>query len=327
MTPAVSPTRRALACAPFAAIAAALLPGPALAQPWPSRPIRLVLPFTPGGSADVVARAIAAGLGERLAQPVTIDYRPGASGNVAMESVARAAPDGYTLLLATTGAATNPSLMRMSFDPLKDLAPVAQLTRVYLAVFARPDLPAASPRELVRLMRARTGGMSCASYGGTSQFACELLPILAGVPVVQVAYKGPGPAMSDVAGGTVDLLVDTPASAAPMVQAGRIRPIGTLSPTARSSPAGDLAPMASALPGFEMAGWHGLFAPAGTPPEIVERVNHAVNETLSEPALRRRMIDLDLDPAGGGADAFAQTMRRDTARFQRIARDAGLKPQ
>ena len=142
MTTKVSRARRALAGAALTAFATTLLPGAAHAESWPSRAIRLVLPFTPGGSADVVARAIATGLTERLAQPVTIDYRPGASGNVAMEAVARAAPDGYTLLLATTGAATNPSLMRMSFDPSKDLAPVVQLTRVYLAVFARPDAAA-----------------------------------------------------------------------------------------------------------------------------------------------------------------------------------------
>jgi tripartite-type tricarboxylate transporter receptor subunit TctC len=309
------------------AACAALAARPAAAQAWPAKPSRIVVPFGPGGAADLLARHLARRLSDRLGQPVVVENRPGAAGNVGMESVARSAPDGYTLLLATTGAAINPAMYRLAVDPLKDLVPVVQVSLLYLALFARRELPANTPQEVFELIRARPGAVSCASYGGGTQIACELLQSMAGARVLQVLYKGPGPALTDLGGGVVDLIVDTPASAVAQVQAGRIKAIGTTAPRARRTPVGDLPPLAQAMPGFQLHGWHGLFAPAGTPPDVVERLNREVNAILDEAESRKLLSDNDLELVGGSSRAFADLVRADHARYLRIAREAGIQPQ
>lgn len=294
---------------------------------WPSRAIHLVVPLGAGGNADAVARALAKGLSERLEQPVVVENRPGAAGNIGMEHVARSAADGHTLLFAVTAAAINPSLYRLRFDPQVDLAPVAQLSRVYLAVFGRKDLPAGDPASLVEYVRANPGKVSCASTGGATQLACLELQARAGAPMIQVLFKGPVQALTDLAAGQVDVLVDTPSAARPLIEARRIKAIGTSAPHDLRTPAGELRSLSTALQGFVLPGWHGVFAPAGTPAAVLKRLNHEVNQVLQDRRLVQVMQDNGLEPVGGPPDVMAERLRDDRARYRRIAQDAGITPE
>lgn len=311
---------------------AALLLGAASASAqapaeWPSRPLRLVVPLGAGGNADAVARALAKGLSERLQQPVVVENRPGAGGNLGMEHVARAAGDGYTLLFAVTAVAINPSLYKLRYDPQIDLVPVAQLNHVYLALFGRQDLPVTDPASLVGYIRAHPGKVSCASTGGATQLACLELQARTGVPMIQVLYKGPVPALTDLAAGTVDVLVDIPAAARPFVEAARIKGLGTTAPHDLRSVVGELRTLSTALGGFVLPGWHGVFAPAGTPADVVERLNREINLVLQERRLLQLMHDNGLEPAGGAPTVLAERLREDRERYRRIAQEAGITPQ
>lgn len=306
---------------------ATLAGGSAAAQDWPSRPLHLVVPLAAGGNADAVARALAQGLSSRLGQAVVVENRPGAAGNIGMEHVARAAPDGHTLLYGVTAVAINASLYRLKFDPLVDLLPVVQLNRVYLALFARKDLPAATPREVLAHVRANPGRISCASTGGATQLGCALLQSTAGVPMLQAMYRGPVAALTDLSSGTVDLVVDTPNAARPFVESGRIRPVGTSAPQAQHSVVGELRSLSEALPGYVLPGWHGIFAPAGTPPHLVQRLNQEINDVLKSPEMQRMLQESGLEPIGGPAQVLADLLRDDSARYRRIAREAGIQPE
>jgi tripartite-type tricarboxylate transporter receptor subunit TctC len=297
------------------------------APDWPTRPVHLVVPLGSGGNADAVARALAKGLSQRLGQPVVVENRPGAAGNIGMEHAARAVGDGHTLLFAVTAIAINPSLYKVRYDPLADLVPVAQLNRVFLAVMARKDLAADDPAGLLAYIRARPGKVSCASTGGATQLGCLQLQAGAGVPMVQVLYKGPVPALTDLSSAQVDVLVDIPATARPFVEAQRIKAIGTSAPQDQLSVLGVLRSMSAAVPGFVLPGFHGVFAPAGTPPDVVARLNREINEALRDPGLSRLMLDNGLEPIGGPPSVLGDRLREDLARYRQIAQSAGIVPE
>lgn len=306
------------------ALLAALVVAGAAAQPWPNKPVRLVVPLGPGGNADAVARAVAQGMSDRIGQPVIVENRQGAAGNIGMEFVARAAPDGHTILFAVTGITINPAMHRMSFDPATDLAPVIQLNKVNLALFARAGLAATSPRDVLELARQPGARLSCASTGGATQLGCGLFEVAAGVPVTQVLYKGPVQALTDLASGNVDLAMDVPQAARPFVASGRIKAIGTSAPHAERTVVGDLPPLSDLHTEFVLPGWHGLFVPAGTAPSVTEEINSVVNDVLKTPTLRSKFAAAGLEPVGGSAADFAKLVAHDRERYRRIANLTGL---
>jgi tripartite-type tricarboxylate transporter receptor subunit TctC len=260
-------------------------------------------------------------------QPVVVENRPGAAGNIGMEHVARAAGDGYTLLFAVAAIAINPSLYKLKFDPQADLLPVAQVSRVYLALFGRRNLPADDPATVVDYIRARPGQVSCASTGGATQLGCLQLQASAGVPMIQVLYKGPVPAFADLSSGTVDVLVDIPATARPFMEGQRIKALGTSAPQDQRTVVGELRSLSSALAGFVLPAWHGVFAPAGTPQPVLARLNREINEVLKDPALVRLMSMNGLEAVGGPPTVLADRLREDLARYRRMAVSAGIQPE
>ncbi len=309
----------------FALVLPALPVTPSVAaDAWPTKPLRMIVPLGAGGNADAVARAVAQRLEARLQSPVIVENRPGAAGNLGIEHAARSPADGHTILFAVTGITINPSLYRVSFDPIRDFAPVIQLNRVYLALFARQGLPATSAADVVALARTRPRAISCASTGGATQLGCALLEVTAGVPIVQVTYKGPVQALTDLASGNVDVLVDTPQAARAMVEAGKIKPIGTSAPIATDTVVGRLKPISDAVKDFVLPGWHGIFAPAGTPPAIVETLNREINQVLSATDMRALFESVGMDVAGGTAADFAALVKADTERYRAMAISTGL---
>ena len=288
--------------------------------PWPSRELRLVVPFPPGGGINLIARHLAQRLSERVGQPVWVDNRPGASGNIGMDAVARAAPDGHTWLLTSTIVAINPALTRMGFDPRQAFVPVMQIGRMQVFVFARRDLPVADLEALFELMRRQPGALTCGTAGGITRLAAEQLQQLARAGLVVVEYKGTPPALADLAAGHIDLAIGLAGSSAALLAAGRIRHL------ARRAPA-QPSPGTSTLSAADLEGWYGVFGPAGVAPAIIDRMTRGLNQVLAEPETLQRLRELEMTPAGGTAEQLAGLWRADTERFARIARDAGLKPE
>jgi tripartite-type tricarboxylate transporter receptor subunit TctC len=311
--------RRAVALGLIAG--ACLCAGAALAQEsYPSKPITIVVPYPAGGSNDTFARQVAKELGDSLRQPVLIDNRPGASGNTGTAQVARAAPDGYTLVAVSSSMTTNAAVQtKLPFDPVKGFAPVAMFAKGPFIVAVNNDFPAKSPAELIAAIKAKPGQYNYASSGAGSvnQFGTELLKARVGdLQITHIPYKGMGPAVTDLIGNQTQLLISSGPSLLPMVRAGKLRAVGITS--LKPSPiAPDLPPMATAVPGYEFELWWGLLAPAGTPPEVVAKLNATVNQILARPAvaanfLREGAIATPISPAQFGA-VIAEDVQRWTA--------------
>lgn len=331
MQAAAPMSRHALLLAALVSVA----PGPCQAQtqatqtvPYPSRPITIVVPYPAGGSNDMFARQIAKEIGAALGQPVVIDNRPGASGNTGTGQVAKAAADGYTLVAVSSSMATNAAVQtKLPFDPLASFAPVALFAKGPLIVAVNNDFPAQTPAELIAAIQARPGQYNYASSGSGSvnQFAAELLRAqVAGLNIAHIPYKGMGPAVSELIGGQVQLLIASGPSLLPMVRAGKLRAIGITSLTP-SPIAPDLTPVASAVSGYEFQVWWGLLAPAGTPPEVLAKVNRAVNQALEKPGtiasfLREGALATPLTPA-----AFGQFIAGDVQRWKALARQQNIR--
>ncbi|GAA4410526.1 Bug family tripartite tricarboxylate transporter substrate binding protein [Quisquiliibacterium transsilvanicum] len=318
--------RRALlgACA-----AIALTPRASLAAQagWPERPLRVLVPFAPGGTVDLSARLLAPRLAERLGQPVVVENRPGASGNLAIESVARAPADGYTLLYAPTALVINPHLVRGSLDPLRALAPISMVSRNWLTLLARRDLPVRDVAGLLALARARPGAVTCGTAGGMPQLGCLLFESLAAVDLNEIPYKGMGPATLDLAAGSIDLLFGVGAISQSFVESGRARALAITAGARRAGWTEGLPTLSETLPGYVLEGWEGLLAPAGTDAAIVERLSREIAVTLAEPAVRSRLVELSLEPVGSAPAEFARAIARDMKRVGEIAARAGLEPQ
>lgn len=317
----------------FAALAIPLTmtaAAPAAAQYWPTKPVRLVIGFAAGGSIDLVARIIAPRLSEMLAQPVVIETRPGAGGNIAGEVVARAPADGYTILHSSGGALGGNLAIyrRMSYDPLKDLTPVGMLVYQSNVLIVNPRVPAKSVKELIAVARARPGLLNYGSGGnGSSQhMSGELFSSLAKVNMVHVPYKGGAPAMVDLMGGQVDLMFQTIPEAIQQVRSGRVRALG-LTGIRLSAALPGVPPIAEAgVPGFEFDGWMGIAAPPGLTPSIVGRLNTEINKILAEKDTRAKLIDAGLDIAGGTPQQMAEMMKDQAARMIRLSKEAGIPP-
>ena len=300
--------------------------GVAQAQTWPVKPIRWIVPFPPGGPADVTARLIVPRLSERLGQTVIIDNRPGANSNIGYEAAARAAPDGYTMLFAVAGLVSNPHLYKLSWDPLKDFTPVAQLNQLQILVIASSRFGPSTLQEVIDYARAKPGALKCA-WGGSilMGLVCETFRIDGRLDVTVVPYKGSAPAMNDLIGGQVDIMADVINTALPQIKSGRAKPIALTNPARGRAPFPDLPVLADALNGFDMLTWQGIVMPAGTPPEIVNRMNREVGAVQREPELHQRIVESGLEVVTATPEAFGALMRRDYERFGRIIRAANIK--
>jgi tripartite-type tricarboxylate transporter receptor subunit TctC len=324
MKNAVCLTLCALACG-FAPLQSTLAQGK-----YPAKPIRLVLPFPPGGSTDIVARLIGQKLAEAWGQPVVVDNRPGAGGNVAAEHVARAAPDGYTLLQANVANAIGASLYpRLGYSLTGDFVAVTQLATTAYVLLAHPSLPVKSVRELIALAKARPGQLNYASAGAGSatHLSGELLKNLAGVDIVHVPYKGTGPAVTALLAGEIELYFATVPAAAPMIRSGRLRPLG-VSSARRAAALPEVPTIAeSGLKGYETSTWHGVLAPAATPREIVQQLNAEIVRILNAPEVREKLIAQGLEPVGDTPEQFAAYIRSEIAKWAKVVRISGAKPE
>ena len=298
------------------------------AQAWPDRPIRLVVNFPPGGVADVVARAVAQPLSEALGQPIVVENRAGANGSIGAEHVARAVPDGYTLLMSSGAAVSvNPHLYpKMGFDPAKDLQPVAAAARVAVYLVVRPDLPVQDVRGFVAHLRANPGRLTYGSpgVGSSPHLAGEMFEAAAGgLFAVHVPYRGAAPALSDLLGGRLDFLFD-PGVALQHVRTGRLRLLAVGSP--KRSPLFPDVPTLdeSGMPGFDADTWFGFYAPAGVPAPVVARLNEGINRILRTPALRERVARLGGEAVAMTPAEFDARARADRERFGRVIRDAEI---
>jgi tripartite-type tricarboxylate transporter receptor subunit TctC len=319
-----------LAAALAAASLAALPAGPAAAQdgPWPSKPVRIVVPFPPGGAADTFARLIAEYAGKSLGQPVVADNRPGAGGQIATDFVAKAPADGHTMLVVTVGHAVNPSLYpKLPYDTLADLAPVARIADLPSVLVVNPEVPAKTVQELVALMKAKPDGLAYASSGNatTSHVAGAMLAAQAGVKALHVPYKGSAPAVTDLIGGQVQWMIDPVLSSAQHVKSGKLRALA-VSTAKRSNVVPGLPTIAeSGLPGYDFAAWFVLLAPAKTPPAIVERMHREVERILALPEVKERFVQLGAEPGSGTPAQVGAFLASEVKRYQAVVRDAGMK--
>ncbi|CCN17739.1 tripartite tricarboxylate transporter substrate binding protein [Bordetella bronchiseptica] len=315
-----------LACA-SAMLGAALLPaGAASADTYPSKPVRLIVPYTPGGATDMVARIVAQHLGARLGQSVIVENKPGAGGNIGSQMVASALPDGYTLLFSTTANAINESLYKdLPFDFKQAFEPVTQLVELPNVVITGPDVPVNSIAQVIALAKKDPKALTYASAGtGTStHLATELFKTMAGVNILHVPYKGSAPAMTDLRGGRVQLMFDNIPSALPQVQAGAVRALAVTS-SRRSPVLPDVPTVAEAgVPGYEAVAWHGISVPAKTPAPIVERLSGEIAQLLKQPEVVKQLTAIGATPVGSTPAQFQAHIDKELAKWQKVVAESG----
>lgn len=293
---------------------------------WPAKPITLVVPYPPGGPTDIVARSVAKGLSDELKQTVIIDNRSGAGGNIGAELVAKSAPDGYTLLLATTAHAINMSLFKtLSYDTSKSFVPLSLLTQGPLVIVARPDLPAHNVRELMALAKSAPGKLTFASSGNgqSTHLAAELFNAMAGTRMVHVPYRGSAPAMTDVMGGQTDVMFNTMLSSMPYVRDGKLRAFAVTS-TTRSPAAPEIPTVAEAgLPGYEATAWNGLMAPAGTPDAVVQKLSATLQKVLADKALQQQFSQQGFDAQWMSPTDYQQFVDNEIKKWADVVKTSG----
>jgi len=310
-------------------LALATLAPLAAAQPaYPNKPVRIIVPYPAGGTADIVGRTIAEKLSGTWGQPVIVENRAGAGGTIGVDAAAKSAPDGYTMVLGVTGPLTivpsiNPQL---AYDPQRDLVPITLVAAVPSVIAVHPSVPARDLRELIALAKSQPGKLSFASAGtGTSvHIAGELLKAMAGVDILHVPYKGGAPALNDVMGGQVSMIIENMPQLLPQVRAGKIRALAVTT-RERSAALPDLPAVAEILPGYEATTWFGLLAPTGTPHDIVRKVQADVAKIVALPAVKERLASLGAEVIASTPEAFAAHLRSELLRFAKVIKDAGIK--
>ncbi|MGN5477101.1 tripartite tricarboxylate transporter substrate binding protein [Cupriavidus basilensis] len=323
---APNPSRRhAFALISCLALCTSALPV-AQAQSFPNKPIRVVVPYPPGGPTDIVARVVGQKLSEKLGQPLVVENRPGAGGNIGAEAVAKAAPDGYTLLVATTAHAINMTLFsKPGYDTRKDFAPISMLTRGPLVLVTAPATPAANVAELIALAKARPGQVTFASSGNgqSTHLAAELFNSMAGIHMTHVPYKGSAPALTDVMGGQATVMFDTMLSAMPFVRDGKLKALAITGAT-RSPAAPDTPTIAQAgLPGYEASAWNALLAPAATPPAVLNTLNGALKAVLQDPDVRGRFATQGFAAEWTEPSATARFIGQEIDKWARVVKTSG----
>jgi len=341
MAPSITPhsrpsRRRALALAAGAVAtmaAAAFLPAPAHAQPadaaaWPAKPIRWVVPFPPGGAMDVIARTLGERAGRALGQPFVIENRPGAGGNIGADAVAKSPADGYTIMITSIGMATNKALYaKLSYDPAKDFAPISLLAVVPNVLVVNANSPDKTVADVIAHAKREPGKLTYASAGnGTSiHLAGEVFASMAGLNLLHVPYKGSGPAVTDMLGGQVDLMFDSITSAAPHIQSGKLRALGVTS-ARRSATLPNVPTIAEAgVPGYEVSPWFAVFAPAGTPAPIVQKLNAALLDAMKQPDTQARFDAIGAQPIGSTPAELAAHVDKEMARWGKLIKERNIR--
>ena len=311
----------------FAALVFAAATVPALAQNYPAKPVRIIVPFAPGGGSDFIGRFIAQRLTDSLGKQVIVENKPGAGGVLGIEQGVKSAPDGYTLVLIASSYTVNPAIYKLSFDPVGDITPIIQLSQGPLLVVVRPSLPAKNLKELIALAKSKPGQINFASSGQGSviHLATELFDTMAGVKMNHIPYKGTGPALTDTIGGQTDVFFSSTATAMPHVQAGKLRALAVT--TAKRIPAlPDVPTVAEAgVPGYDVVLWHGLIGPKGMPKEIVARVNAEAMKALKLKETAQQLQNDGVAPAGGTPEEFGATIKKEIAMWRKVVTDAGVK--
>ena len=306
---------------------AALWLGSATAQ-YPNKPLRLIVPFAPGGSTDIFARLIAERAQAPLGQPVVVDNRAGAAGNIGAEAVVRSAPDGYTLLMATTGvmAINNALYKNMTYDAAKDLEPVVYVASITNVLIVPPDLPAKNVAELIAMAKKEPGKLTFASSGAgaSTHMSAELFKSMTGTDILHVPYKGSGPALPDLMSGRVSMMFENAPGAVPHIKAGKVRALAQTG-LKRSPAMPDVPTLAeSGVPGYESLSWSGIAVPAGTPRAVIERLNKDLNAVLAMPEMRQKLGEQGAESIGGPPEAFAAHIRAEREKWSRVIRTANI---
>jgi tripartite-type tricarboxylate transporter receptor subunit TctC len=318
---------RSITC--LTALMCAAASGFALGQTYPTKAVRIIAPFAPGGGTDLIARVAAQKMTEALGQQVIVDNRPGAGGVLGAELGAKAPPDGYTFTLIAGSYAVNPSLFKIAFDPVNDITPVIQLSQGPFLIVVHPSLPAKTTRELIALAKAKPGQLTFASSGAGSitQLATELFADMAGIKMIHVPYKGTGPALTDTMAGQVQILFGSVAATLPQMSSGRLRAIAVTT-SKRIAAAPEIPTVAeSGLKGYEVILWHGLIAPKGLPKPILDRVNGDLNKALKSKEMQDRLSGDGVSPAGGTPEQFGTLIKNDIALWRKVVQKAGVKAE
>jgi tripartite-type tricarboxylate transporter receptor subunit TctC len=312
----------------FAALSLfAAVPGAGHAQTFPTKPMRIVAPFAPGGGTDFIARQVADRLSQKLGQPVLVENRPGAGGNLGAELALKAPADGYTLLLIAGSYTVNASLYKLPFDSGNDISPIIQLSQGPFVVAVNPAVKANSLKEFIALAKSEPGKLSYASAGAGSitHLATELFLDMAKISIVHVPYKGTGPAQTDTIAGNTQLLFGSVATTLPFIKSGRLRALAVTTPR-RIPAAAEIPTVAEAgVPGYEVILWHGLIAPKGVPKAIVEQINHAANDVLKVKDMEERLASDGVSPAGGTPEQFGALIKSDIVRWAKVVKQANVK--
>jgi tripartite-type tricarboxylate transporter receptor subunit TctC len=305
-----------------------LISGAALAQTYPSKSIRMIMPFPPGGPTDIVGRLVAAKVSEQIGQSVVADSRPGASGNVGLEIASRSPPDGYTIVLSSPVIALSPLLYnKLNYDPHKDLAPIALVGAVRNVLVVHPSVPAKTVKELVEIARKNPGKLNYGSggIGTTTHLAPELLKSLEKLDIVHVPYKGSGLALIGLASGQVDMEVLAAPAALGQIQAGRVRALAVLSPKRLPDLPNVQTTREQGFENFEMSVWYGMLTPVGTPREIINRLNAEFIKATTAPDMQPRFATAGIEPLTSTPEEFGNFIKSEAARFAKVIKDAGIK--
>jgi tripartite-type tricarboxylate transporter receptor subunit TctC len=297
-------------------------------EAYPQRPVRLVVPYPPGGTADVMARLMSLKLGERWSASVVVDNRGGAGGTIATELVARSEPNGHTLLLCNAPVlAINPSLYKnVAYDPVKDFAPIIGIAEVPLFLLVHPSVPVKTYDDFLAYVKSKKGDVNYASgsVGSTTHLSMELFKHMAAIDIVHVPYKGAGPALTDLIGGQVQMLITGFSGAAPHIKAGRLRALGATG-AKRMTAVPDLPTIGETVPGYEVTSWYGIVAPVGTPPAVIAKLHAVLAAMVHKPEVSARLVSLGIEPEGSSPQEFAEQTRREIAKWAKVVKVAGVK--
>ncbi len=311
------------------AVCGAVMSINAAAQSYPARPIRMVIPFPPGGGNDILGRFLAQKMSERMGQPTIVDNRAGADGIIGTDSVARAAPDGYTILIVSSSYTTNAAIHKLPYDPVKSLTPISLIGSGSSVIFAAPGLPVNNAQELIAMARTKPGGVRYASsgVGGLPHFNGELFNTMAGVKMIHIPYKGGTPSIQDVMTGLVEVGFGTLTQVLPLVRSGKLKVLG-LGSSKRSAAMPDIPTIAeSGIPGFDSSIWWGVLGPAGLPPAILSRLNGEIGASLKDPDMVKRLAAEAAEPVVAPPETFARLIAVELERWARVARETGIKAE